>query len=467
MSARQRSHEAAALPQSGVDPVVDVPAEYSEESLALAFSQLHGSTLRFVSAWGRWYEWTGLVWRQDDTMHVWDLSRRVCREASSECEKERVAAAVASAKTVAAVEKLARADRRHAAVVSQWDADPWLLNTPGGVVDLKTGKLRPHRADDHITKMAAVAPGGQCPLWQKFLDRVTASDRELQAFIQRMAGYCLTGNIREHALFFAFGTGANGKGVFINTLTGILADYAKVATVDTFTASANDRHTTDLAMLRGARLVTAQETEEGRRWAEARIKAMTGGDPLTARFMRQDNFTYEPQFKLLIAGNHRPGLRNVDEAIRRRFNMLPFAVKIPPAERDNDLPEKLKAEWPGILEWAIQGCLQWQEIGLAPPKAVVDATEEYLTAEDALQSWMDECCIVGGALELGSSDLFSSWKAWADRAGEHAGSQKRFSQAMQNRGYELGRDGRGRSTLKGIGLASTGKSGREMASEGS
>ena len=213
-----------------------------------------------------------------------------------------------------------------------------------------------------MTKSTAVAPDPACPcpLWHDFLAKVTAGDDELQAYLHRMIGYCLTGSIREHALFFAFGTGGNGKGVMINTITGILAAYAAVASMDTFTASPGDRHPADLAMLRDARLVTAQETEEGRRWAESRIKALTGGDPITARFMRQDFFTFEPVFKLLIAGNHRPGLRGVDEAIRRRMNLLPFTVTISAGDRDPELPEKLRKEWTGILAWAIKGCLEWQ-----------------------------------------------------------------------------------------------------------
>jgi len=161
---------------------------------------------------------------------------------------------------------------------------------------------------------------------------------------------------------------------------------------------------------------------------------------------------FEPKFKLLIAGNHRPGLRNVDEAIRRRFNLIPFAVKIPADQRDKDLPEKLKAEWPGILAWAIDGCLDWQKIGLAPPPAVVVATDDYLRAEDALSLWLDECCLLGDALQYGCSPLFSSWKTWADAAGEHAGSQKRFSQAMQARGHESVRQSGGAAALRGVGL---------------
>ncbi len=428
------------------------PPAFTDEALALTFTAEHEDRLRHVAAWGRWYIWDGSTWKSDDTMLAFDLARAVCRHASSKCNDDHVAAIVAAARTVAAVERLAKADRKHAATVDQWDTDPWLLNTPGGVVDLRNGRMRSHRPEDYMTRVTAVAPGGECPIWLSFLAKVTNGDKELERFIQRMAGYALTGSIREHALFFAFGTGANGKGVTINTLTGILGNYAAVASIDVFTASQSDRHPTDLAMLRGARLVTAQETEEGRRWAEARIKAMTGGDPITARFMRQDFFTFEPKFKLLIAGNHRPGLRNIDEAIRRRFNLIPFAVKIPAGERDHDLPNKLKAEWPGILKWAIQGCLDWQKQGLQPPQAVQDATSEYLEAEDALGTWLNESCTITSTFESSSATLFASWKAWADAAGEHAGSQKRFSQALQARGFEPKRMTGGKSGFKGIGI---------------
>ncbi len=439
---------------------IDIPAEFSDESLALRFTAEHAATLRYVAAWGRWYEWSGDVWKQDETLAVFDLARRLCRQASAECEKEKVAAMIASAKTVAAVERLAKADRRHAATIEQWDADPWLLNTPGGVVDLRTGKMRPHAPSDHLTKITAVAPGGTCPRWHAFLARVTAENIELQRYLQRMAGYCLTGSIREHALFFAHGTGANGKGVAINTMTGIMRDYATVASIETFTASTSDRHPTDLAMLRGARLVTAQETEEGRRWAESRIKAMTGGDPITARFMRQDFFTFEPTFKLLIAGNHRPGLRNVDEAIRRRFNLIPFDIRIPPEERDLNLPEKLKAEWPGILAWAIEGCLEWQRIGLSPPGVVINATEEYLEAEDAMATWMAECCTQAKTFLSRGADLYSSWKNWAEAAGEVPGSQKRFTQALTARSFQQERFDGGQRGFRGLSVKPDNRSNR-------
>lgn len=410
------------------------PPEFTDEALALRFTARHANELRYVAAWGRWLIWDGQVWRFDETMLAFSLSRAICREASAECNNAKVAAGVASAKTVAAVERLAKADRRHAATVEQWDADPWALNTPAGVVDLRTGRMCAHDPGNCMTKTTAVSPGGDCPLWQQFLARITDNDTELRAFLQRFLGYCLTGITREHAMAFGYGTGANGKGTCLNTVTGIMGSYAAIAPVETFTASSNDRHPTDLAMLRGARLVTAQETEEGRRWAESRIKALTGGDPLTARFMRQDFFTFQPTFKLFIAGNHKPGLRGVDEAIRRRLNLIPFAISIPAAERDPQLGEKLKAEWPGILQWMIDGCLDWQSEGLAPPAAVVMATADYMETEDALGQWIAECCNAFGWGSSGS--LFASWRQWAEAAGEFVGSQKRFSQALEARGLK-------------------------------
>jgi putative DNA primase/helicase len=251
--------------------------------------------------------------------------------------------------------------------------------------------------------------------------------------LQRFAGYSLTGIILEHALFFLYGTGGNGKGVFLNTLTAVLADYAAVAPMETFVVMQGERHPTDLAGLRGARFVTAQETERGRRWAESKIKALTGGDPITARFMRQDFFTYVPTFKLAIAGNHKPSLSGVDAAVRRRFHLIPFTVRI--ANPDRELPEKLRLEWPGILQWMIEGCLLWQREGLNPPTAVREATDTYLAQEDSFSQWIEECCVVGRT-EWGIGErLWRSWKVWAEVNNEPSGTRKAFADMMIQRGY--------------------------------
>lgn len=329
-------------------PDADRPARYSDDTLALRFTDRHGGDLRYVAVWGRWLIWNGRRWASDETQRAVELAREVGREASIEVlagkGSMRLAASVASAKTIGAIERLARADHRHAATVDEWDRDHWLVNTPDETIDLRTGKGRAHHRDDRITKMTTVAPGGACPLWLSVLDRIFKGDAELIAFVQRMFGYTLTGSIRDHALFFLHGSGGNGKGVLLNTWSSILGDYAATAAMETFTASQGERHPTDLAMLGGARVVMAQETEEGQRWAEARIKALTGGDPISARFMRQDFFTFTPNFKLVIAGNHKPSLRSVDEAVKRRFNLIPFTETIPEAECDPKLAEKLREE---------------------------------------------------------------------------------------------------------------------------
>jgi putative DNA primase/helicase len=257
---------------------------------------------------------------------------------------------------------------------------------------LHTGKLRPANPADRISKLVAVGPATRidCPLWLAFLEESTGKDAELIGFLKRWCGYCLTGDIREHALVFVYGPGGNGKTTFLNTISGILHDYAKTAAMETFTAADFASHPTDLAMLCGARLVTAAETEEGRAWAETRIKQLTGGDPISARFMRCDFFTYQPSFKLMVIGNHEPALRNVDDAARRRFNVIPFIRK--PAVVDKQLEDKLKPEWPGILRWMIEGCLEWKEKGLAAPETVLAATASYFDNQDLFSQWLEEKC---------------------------------------------------------------------------
>jgi putative DNA primase/helicase len=353
------------------------PPEFSEEQLALEFATLHAHRLRYVAAWGQWFEWDGTRWKRDVTLWVWDLARAVCRAASAKCNNPSWAKTIASAHTVAAVERLARADQRLAATPEQWDRDPWLLDTPSGTVDLRTGQLREHRREDYCTKLTAVAPGGACPRFAKFLDRCAGGDRELVAFLQRVAGYALTGLTREHALFFLHGDGGNGKSVLVGTLAGVLGDYAQTAAIETFLSGPFERHPTELARLQGARLVTGSEAERDRHWNEGRIKWLTGGDRVTARFMHKDFFEYTPQFKLLIMGNHKPSLR--------------------------------------------------------------DATESYLNDEDSFGDWLVACCVRDLAGFVPSGKLYASWVNFARSRGEEPGSQKAFSAQLQARGFSLKR----------------------------
>ena len=438
-----------------VDPVVgsDESVWGTEDALALSFTRRYHRDWRYVAAWGRWLVWDGQRWRTEDTLAATDLIRSVCRQTAVRADNPKVAAKLASAGTVGGVERLARADRRHAATTDEWDSDPWLLNTLGGVVDLKTGRKRPHDRADRMTKITTATPNGDCPTWRQFIDEVTGGDKELQSYLQRMVGYALTGSTQEHALFFLYGTGANGKSVFVNTLATILGDYATNAPMDTFMETRADRHPTDMAGLRGARFVAAIETEQGKRWAESKLKNLTGGDKISARFMRQDFFEFFPQFKLFVAGNHKPAIRNIDEAMKRRLHLIPFTITVPPERRDKNLQQKLLAERDGILAWAVQGCLDWQRHGrLDPPQRVVDATEEYFEAEDALGRWLDERCVREANAKSLTAELFNDWKQWAEAAGEFSGSQKRFADLLLTRGLDKWRNGMGLRGFQGIGL---------------
>src|SRR5262249_47824058 len=258
----------------------------------------------------------------------------------------------ARAKTVAAVVTLGRSDRRLAATTGQWDNHPMLFNTTRDTIDLTTGfECAPERSD-YITKQAGTwlaNRGTPHPLWTGFLDLVTRADEKLIGFLQRFAGYCLTGLTIEQALAFLYGPGGNGKGVFVGALAKITGDYAISAPMEMFLASKHDRHPTEIARLKGARLVVAQETQKGRRWNETKLKVLTGGDRLSGHFMRQDFFDFDPTHKLIITGNHKPSLSNVNEAIRRRLLLTPFGVKIP--QPDPNFAAKLVPEYPAILRW--------------------------------------------------------------------------------------------------------------------
>lgn len=411
----------------------------SETEMALAMASRHRDDLRYVSAWGKFYRWVGTHWQVDTRLESFHLANLICVEFANRVTAPNMARAIASARTRAAVLSLARENPRIAATTEQWDADPWLLCTPDGTIDLRTGEMRESRPEDYSTRITAVSPGGECPTWMAFLDTVTSGDREFILYLQRMCGYLLTGMTVEQALFFLYGLGANGKSKFVEAVSGIMGDYHTVAQIETFMDQKGERHPTDLAGLMGARLVTAVETEENRTWAEAKIKALTGGDKIAARFMRQDFFEYYPQFKLVIFGNHRPHLKTVDAAMRRRMNLVPFEFTIPEADRDPNFGDRLRAEWPGILRWMIEGCMMWQRDRLRPPQRVLSATEEYLIGENTLQAWMEDCCTTDPNKYTPVAWLFNSWKKWAEAGGEFVGNQRRFVNRLESEGFTTGR----------------------------
>lgn len=426
----------------------------TEDDAALEFARLYGDQLRFCHDRGAWLKWDGSIWRVERTRLAFHYARELARDMARASNTKAV---VMAAKTTfaAGVERFARADPIFARTSDDWDQDPWLAGCPGGTLDLRSGLVE--RADPElgITKSLAVAPADEsaCPRFKAFLAETFGGDQALIRFIQQFCGYSLTGDISEQALIFGYGGGGNGKSVLLNTISGILGDYAIAAAMDTFTAARGERHTTDLAMLNGKRFVTASETEEGKAWAEAKLKQVTGGDPIQARFMRQDFFQFLPTFKLFIVGNHRPALHNIDDAARRRINIVPFNFK--PPDPDPGLEQKLKAEWPAILGWMIDGCLDWQANRLIRPPSVTAATGTYFDDQDLFGQWLDEECETdqGNPHKWEpSSRLFSQWTHFAERAGEHGGTNKTFAEAMRLRGFEHHRGAKGQRQFRGVQL---------------
>lgn len=420
------------------------PIFFSDAHLANIIVQKYSHRLRYCPERGCWLAWDGRRWKEDSSGEASYLAGLLCQTMShmaldiiaNPVKAEATATRLASTATRNAVLNYAQSYPAMQVPQSQLDFDPYLLNTPGGVVDLRTGKLRASDPAQYMTRITSTAPDFDMPtpLWDAFLDECTASDRQLQLYLQRLIGYALTGLKTEHNLAFLYGSGGNGKGVFLNTIAGILDEYAKAASMDTFTAAKFDRHPTDMASLAGARLVTAQETQEGRSWDEQKVKMLTSTDKVQARFMREDFFEFVPTFKLVFAGNHKPEIRNLDDAMRRRFHLVPFTIK--PKKVNSLLQDQLKDEWPGILAWAIRGSRMWLDKGLAPPPSVIDATQEYFDEEDPIGQWIKDRVVFDDASTemVPFQNIYDNFNEWCGENGERVKSPKAFSRALVDRG---------------------------------
>jgi P4 family phage/plasmid primase-like protien len=417
----------------------DTDTPVSDDELTQRFTGRHKNDFRYVAALGRWLIWSGTHWAHDDSKAVFDAIRQSCRldlglaltGVTKESDRKRMRERLGGAATIAAVERLASADRVHAITNDALDADPWLLNTPTGAVDLRTGRFRPNDPRDLCTKVTAATPRGECPMFRLVLERVLPDQRE-RDYVQRLIGYTLTGTVKEHVVALAYGTGANGKSLIFSAIKYALGDYAITLGSEVLMESHNDRHPTEIAVLRGARMALCSEVDSGRRWNETRVKRLSGGDPITARLIARDPFEFQPSHKLVLLANAKPGIRVVDEAIRRRIHLIEFPVTIPEAERDASLPEKLKAEAGGILAWALEGCLDWQTDGLQPPDSIIAATSAYLDREDVIAEWISECCRPVGQVSL--SDAHASYRDWAERNGHPVIGRNTFGDQLEAHG---------------------------------
>jgi putative DNA primase/helicase len=321
-----------------------------------------------------------------------------------------------------------------------------VLNCGSGVVDLTSGKLHPHDPANLMRKLAPVTfePDTGCPTFLAFLDRIFASDLELIGFIKRAVGYSLTGKTDEQCLFVLVGNDANGKSTLIGVLQDLLGDYAQQTPMETLMVSRSGGIGNDVARLQGARFVAATEAEAGQRIAEAKIKQLTGGDKVAARFLYAEIFEFTPQFKLWLATNRLPEASDKSEGFWRRLRLIRFNVMIPEGERDGSLPEKLKAELPGILNWAIQGCLEWQKDGLRAPASVTEATKDYRADMDVVMQFIEDCCIVDRGAEETVKALFDRYCNWCHANGEPPMVQRAFGQRLGELQFEQLRTGNAR-----------------------
>lgn len=423
----------------------------------------HARDLRYCHPWDKWLIWDGRRWTPDTTGNIVrrakDTVAALYREAAEiEDLKERqrlVAHALRSESDsrLRAMIRLAESEPGIPVLPDDFDADPWSLNVQNGTLDLRTGELRPHSRDDLMTKVVAAEyrEDASCPLWTAFLERIMGGNEALIAYLQRVVGYALTGDTREQCLFMLYGTGANGKSTFLETLRALFGDYGQQADFSTFLYSKDDRVRNDIARLMGRRFVAAIEADAGRYLAEVLVKQLTGSDTIAARFLFKELFEFHPTFKIFLAANHRPSIRGQDHAIWRRIRLIPFEVTIPAEERDRDLLAKLRTELPGILAWAVHGCMEWQHRSLAEPSPVLRATDEYRQDMDVLAAFLDERCVASPGARGTSKALYDAYCAWCQDNAEDPVSARVFGLRLKDKGFRQGRTERSRHWI-GIGL---------------
>jgi len=411
---------------------------------ARRFVRQHGEKLRYCKPWGKWLVWTGVRWEEDRTGIVLRLARETVAniyiEAAHATEHKMLATHAMKSESEArlkAMVSLAESEPGIPVLPEQLDADPWLLNVLNGTIDLRTGELLPHRRENYITKLAPVDYDAEapCPLWLGFLNRIFDARQSLIDYVQAAVGYSASGSTREQCWFLGYGRGQNGKSTFRETVKAALGDYAAVTETRTFLQERYEGVRNDLARLPGVRYLTCMETESGKKLSEGLVKLVTGGDTISARFLFHEPFEFKPIFKLWLSANHKPRITGTDYATWRRIRLLDFGVTIPEEERDPDLQDKLRAELPGILAWAVQGCLDWQQHGLPTPEDVTQATEDYRAEQDAVGGFIGECCQQNPGAYVTATAIYKAYEEWCKASGEKPLRKTDFGAYLAEKGY--------------------------------
>lgn len=410
------------------------------------FAKLHGQNLRYDHKHEKWFRWNGNYWEIDILKSVSLLAKNTAQtrlKAASNISDDEARAKQAkwaisseSFQKINACISLAQKEPPIAVDNSIWDTTDMLLVVQNGTIDLLTGELRKSKRDDYLSRCANVTydEKADCPRWKQFLQEIYEENQNLVDYVQRAIGYSLTGAINEHCFFLCYGTGRNGKGTLLNNIASILNGYAASTAFSTFEWNKYQQNTNDLAALKGVRFLSAQETKEARQLNEARIKAVTGGDPITCRYLYSEFFTYIPKFKVWLSVNHKPTIRDTSLGMWSRVRLLPFNVNFWGRE-DKQLPTQLEAEKAGILNWAIEGCKKWQELGLDEPLEVLVETQKYREESDPIAIFLDEKTIHEKTMQTRAIDLFTAYEEWAKANGEWVMSNQFFGRRLREKGF--------------------------------
>jgi putative DNA primase/helicase len=422
--------------------------QFTDTSNAFRLMREHGKDIRYNAAWKKWIVWTGNRWQMDDGYLIHDKGLQMIRGIYDELLE------TDDYRDRMEIEKYAmqsEAVRRRKAFIeaASWipdlnitsndvDKNPWLFNVANGTIDLRNGEFREHRQEDMITKIARVTydEKAECPVWKKFIREIMNYNTDLIDFLHTAAGWAITGDTSEQTMFILFGSGANGKSTFLNTLMRLLGDYAIATPTETFMKRSGEQISNDIARLRGTRFVTTTEAEQGKRLSEPLIKQITGNDAMTARFLYGEFFDFIPTFKIFMATNHKPVIRGTDYGIWRRIKLIPFTTTITADKQDKHLEDKLLHEGPGILNWLVAGARHWSEKGLITPPAISNATEEYRNEMDVLGNFIKERCVQGPGISVRARELFKAYQEWCEENNEHACSERFLALRLKELGLE-------------------------------
>lgn len=413
------------------------------------FATRHGKDICYCEEWSAWYIWSGQKWEEDKLRKIQYLAKETVkffykRASEIDDDKERkkfinhIQISEGMTRRKAMIE--AASCEKNISISPQiFDQNKWLLNLRNGTLDLQSGELQEHKRENFITKIIDINynPAADCPTWKDFLSKIFDNNQEIIKFVKKAIGYSLTGLTIEQCIFILHGNGSNGKSTFVNMVKEILEGYAQQTPSETLMEKKNSGGVpNDLARLRGARFVASIETEQGKNFAEALVKQISGDDTITARFLRKEFFEFKPECKIWIATNHKPKIKNTDHAIWRRIKLIPFTVTISEEDKDLNFMDKLRNEKEGILNWMIEGCKDWQNEGLKTPEVIAKATQNYREEMDVIGAFMDECCISGIGYRVSAKELYDNYVKWGEENGEYVISQRLFGLRLSERGFE-------------------------------